>query len=818
MVSLVLLAPLEGWVSPLEEVPDPVFSDKVMGDGLAIDPTNTTVFAPCDGIVATLAKHAVMIRAACGAEILIHVGLETVALAGRGFRQRVGEGQAVKAGDPLLDFDLEFLAAHAKSLISPVIVANGEAFAITRRRGDCEAKVGDVLMELESVAPAGKSSGDASQPASRQVVIAATHGLHARPAALVAASAKPFQAEIMVTAGARQANAKSAMALMTLGTKHGDTLTIAARGADAAQAADAVALAIARLPDEPVIVPVARTVASPQSRSQTIIHGIGAAPGIAVGHIFHLRAADVAVAAEGKGLAHEAAELRRAVSAVKERLQKAAAAGDPAHRGIATAHIALLEDAELQQVALRAIEMGSSAAFAWRQAVRGYVDILRAADDELLRERASDLLDLERQMLGVLTGEGPRPIPPPSAVLVADEIFPSDLLGFQSSRPAGIATSRGGATSHAAILAAGMGIPALVGAGTDLLRAEDGALVVLNADEGWLDLNPGEEARRAAEDSVARAAKRRVEALAMAGQECHTADGVRIEVFANLGKGGAREAVQLGAEGCGLLRTEFLFMDRTAPPDEDEQYTLYKAAAEALGGRELVLRTFDIGADKPAPYLAFPPEENPALGIRGVRTALMRPELLRTQLRAAARVGCKIMLPMIASVDEVVSVRAILDEACRELGVTPPPLGIMIETPASALLADRLARVADFFSIGTNDLTQYTLAMDRGHRDLAARLDALHPAVLRLIAQTVQMATGKPVGVCGGLAAEMPAVPVLLGLGIGRLSVPAGAIPNLKSAIRTLALEDCRAVAEQALTLDSAQTVRAMVRQRFSWC
>ena len=288
-------------------------------------------------------------------------------------------------------------------------------------------------------------------------------------------------------------------------------------------------------------------------------------------------------------------------------------------------------------------------------------------------------------------------------------------------------------------------------------------------------------------------------------------------MFANLGSlSDATFAVAQGAEGCGLLRTEFLFLERDRAPDEREQTDCYQQIATALGGRPLVIRTLDIGGDKPIAYLPLPEEENPALGLRGVRTSLWRPDLLRIQLRAILAVRpqgqCRILLPMITDVEEIRTVRAMIDEIRGELGSRAAVLiGAMIETPSSALLADQIAREVDFLSIGTNDLTQYTLAMDRGHADLAARIDGLHPAVLRLIAMTCEAAGRhqRLVAVCGGLASDPTAVPVLLGLGVGELSVVPSMIPQLKQMISTMTLERCHTLAQHALQLDGAESVRA---------
>jgi phosphoenolpyruvate-protein kinase (PTS system EI component) len=310
-------------------------------------------------------------------------------------------------------------------------------------------------------------------------------------------------------------------------------------------------------------------------------------------------------------------------------------------------------------------------------------------------------------------------------------------------------------------------------------------------------------------------------ARAAAQDDCRMADGTRIEVFANLGGlADARTAMAAGAEGCGLLRTELMFFDRATPPEADEQAAQYQSIAAALAGRPLIIRTLDVGGDKPVAYLDIPAEENPALGLRGIRVGLWQPQLLRTQLAAILRVvpagQCRILLPMIASLAELAAVRAMIDTMRAAMNIEEVVrLGVMIETPAAAVTADLLAAGADFFSIGTNDLAQYTLAMDRGNPLLAPQIDGLHPAVLRLIAQTVRGAAtaARPVGVCGGLASDLAAGPFLIGLGVTELSAVPAMIPELKALIRTLHTDACAALARRALEQTSAQDVRALGRE-----
>jgi len=341
---------------------------------------------------------------------------------------------------------------------------------------------------------------------------------------------------------------------------------------------------------------------------------------------------------------------------------------------------------------------------------------------------------------------------------------------------------------------------------------------VLDAERGALELTPTPARLAAARAEVAAQRARRAAAQAAAQRECRTADGARIEIFANVGSvSEARAAVANGAEGCGLLRTEFLFLDRETAPSEAEQTGVYQAIADVLAPRPLTIRTLDAGGDKPIAYLPLPAEENPALGLRGVRTGLEYPQLLRSQLRAVLAVRprerCRVLLPMITDVAELEAVRVLLEALRAELGGGATQLGVMIETPASALIAGQLAPLADFFSIGTNDLTQYTLAMDRGNPQLAPRLDAVHPAVLRLIAATTEAARahGRFVAVCGGLASDPNAAALLVGLGVHELSAVPAVIPQLKERLGAVTLAACRELAAEALRRDSAAAVRELL-------
>jgi multiphosphoryl transfer protein len=410
----------------------------------------------------------------------------------------------------------------------------------------------------------------------------------------------------------------------------------------------------------------------------------------------------------------------------------------------------------------------------------------------------------------------------PGIVLAAD-LTPADTASLDRELVRGIATAYGAPTSHSAILARSLGIPAAVGLGERLLDVPDGAPLALDGDAGDVVVEPAEDLVR---DYERRSAKREEEARrarASAQRPAQTRDGRRIEVAANVGSPeDVDAAVANGAEGVGLLRTEFLFLERDSLPTEDEQYAAYADMAERLQGRPLILRTLDVGADKPLPYVPRRAEANPFLGVRGIRLGLAQPELLETQLRAALRVAAehplKVMFPMVTTLveyREAVSVLARAREQLRGRGEIPGEMevGIMVEVPAAALAAEAFAAEVDFFSIGTNDLVQYTMAAERGNEAVAGLADGLHPAVLRLIRTVAEAAEahGKWVGVCGELASDPAAVPLLVGLGVSELSVNPPAIPATKEAVRHVNIETAGPLARDAVRLSSAEDVRALI-------
>lgn len=831
---LVLVAPVSGPLVPLEQVPDPVFAGRIAGDGVSIDPTSNQLLAPCDGRVRQVhpSAHALTLEAAEGVELVLHVGLDTVSLRGEGFLAHVRNGDLVRQGQLLVEFAPDHVATRARSLLTQLLAAPSDRVLSVRPRTGFVTGGHDVVMEVVLAgAPAAEAVGPAGPVVvSAPIVVVNATGLHARPAAVLAGAARRFRSDVRLRRGDDEANAKSVTAVMALDVGAGQAVTFRAQGPDAAEALASLGALLASGLGEtgtaaPVPVPdrpAPRPAAGP-GRHPSLLVGVPASPGAALGRVHQHRRADAEVPERGGDEADERHRLDQALEQAKLQLQvlegRLAAEADPARAAIFAAHRELLEDPDLRQAAGRHLHQGRSAAFAWKEAVGAEAARLSSLRNELLAARAADLRDVGRRVLQVLLGAGPEPVAlPEEALVVAEELTPSETAGLDRSRVLGLCTVTGGPTSHVAILARALGVPAVTGLEARVLDLAEGTPALLDGDAGTLRLDPPETEVEALEARQARLRARRAAEAAAAHRQAVTRDGRRVEVAANVGGlAEAEEAVRAGAEGVGLLRSEFLFLDRAEAPSEEEQLETYRGILRALGGRPLVVRTLDVGGDKPLPYLPLPREENPFLGVRGLRLLLDHPGIVRTQVRALLRASVagplSVMVPMVATLAEWRAFRALAEEERACLGVPPVPLGIMVEVPSAALLAEAFAREADFFSVGTNDLTQYTLAMDRGHPRLAAAADALEPSVLRLVAEAARAARahGRWIGVCGGVASDPRAVPLLVGLGVGELSVAVPAVAEVKARVRSLSLATCRDLASRALAATTAAEVRALV-------
>jgi phosphoenolpyruvate-protein phosphotransferase len=666
---------------------------------------------------------------------------------------------------------------------------------------------------------------------SARIVLANPHGLHARPAKVLAQLAKGFDGEVrirLLDSAQPAVSVKSLSKLLGLGARRGQTLELVAEPSIAADALPALLAAIEQglgeevepLPEvaQPAAAVNERDLVAPQPGS--LVQGVAAAPGIACGpaHVCVEREIDYPL--RGESPAQERSKLRQALEAVNADLHTLVQRSDKAIGEIFVTHQEMLADPALSDDVDQRLAQGESAAAAWMAVIEAAARQQEALHDALLAERAADLRDVGRRVLAQLCGVQQTAEPEQPYVLVMAEVGPSDVARLDPARVAGIVTAHGGATAHSAIVARALGIPAVVGAGAAILLLEAGTPLLLDGQRGRVTVAPpADELQRALAERDLRE-QRLQAAWANRHEPAITRDGHAIEVFANIGESsGIDKVVEQGAEGIGLLRTELIFMAHSQAPDVATQEAEYRRVLDGLGGRPLVVRTLDVGGDKPLPYWPIAAEENPFLGVRGVRLTLQRPQVMEDQLRALLRSAegrpLRIMFPMVGQIHEWREAKAMVERLLEEIPVSDLQLGIMVEVPSAALLAPQLAREVDFFSIGTNDLTQYTLAIDRGHPSLSAQADGLHPAVLRLIDMTVRAAhaEGKWVGVCGELAADPQAVALLLGLEVDELSVASRSVAEVKALVRQADYQTARALACEALQQDSAAAVRALVER-----
>jgi multiphosphoryl transfer protein len=674
------------------------------------------------------------------------------------------------------------------------------------------------------------------------LVIRNPTGLHARPARTFVDAAKRFRSSIRVGHGDKLANGKSLTSLLTLGIRSGQTISITIEGTDELTAADALRAAVhaglGEAPCSPAAVPVPalgpsldawRPAACRRAagnldhlaRRARMVTGVPGAPGIVVAPVHQFRHVEISVREAYMGAPAEEARLRSALDAARVQLAtlQARMAGGRAggESMIFAVHADILRDPELLAQVQVNIEVGHSAAEAWQAVIEERARELRDHPNEMEAERASDVRDVGERVLRLLVGLRVPTAPQPDKpyILVGHDLRPSDAAMLDPERVLGFCTAAGGRYAHTAILARALGITAVVSAGPEVLDFPDGTNVILDGRAGTIALAP--DGAQLTRDLVAarEAALRRTASDENAGALALTRDGHRVAVCANVGSvADAHAAAAAGAEGVGLLRTEFLFLSRGTPPQEEEQLAVYREVLRALDNRPVVIRTLDAGGDRCLPYLPLPRGDNPSLGERGVRLWRAHADLVRIQIRAILHASTsgpvRIMLPMITDVAEFRVARWLIETIRAELGIPTVQIGAIVEVPSAAIMAPLLAADVDFLSIGTNDLTQYTLAMDRTHPALSADADGLHPAVLRLIEGTVRAArsAGKPVSICGELGADPDAIPILIGLGVEQLSVSIPCIPFVKDQIRSLDSVHCRRRALRALACETAREVR----------
>jgi phosphoenolpyruvate-protein phosphotransferase/dihydroxyacetone kinase phosphotransfer subunit len=697
---------------------------------------------------------------------------------------------------------------------------------------------GALTAKMSQLEPAPGQDAPLSVPAlpvrdgqTLQLTVRNRMGLHARPAANFVTTAGQYQAKIWVSKGLNQASAKSINQITTLGVRQGDQIVITAVGPDAEAALAALQSLADRnfgAPDDAPMPPEPTPSTLLRAASPGELEGIPASPGIALGPVFLYQSQLPEITVQKvTDAATEWSRLAAAIAATRqdiEALQSEAARQMTTNQAaIFEVHALFLQDpALLEHAKERIFSRQLNAEAAWQAAFEAIADDYRALDDEYLRARAADVLDVgERVLRHLLQVEPPALDLDRPSILVATVLTPSQTARLDPANVLGICTELGGATSHSAILARGLGIPAIVGLHGATTYLPNGQIVAMDGTTGrvWPHPDAAKLSELRAQRDQWRHEQRRIK---LAGQKpAVTQDGQLIEVVANIaGPNDAHTALEYGADGVGLFRTELLFIDRKSPPTEKEQLAAYRRVATNMGQRPLVVRTLDVGGDKPLPYLDVVPETNPFLGWRGIRFCLDHPEIFKAQLRAILRASpgrnLKLMFPMVSTLSELRAAKRVLADVREELQAAnidfdkDMEVGVMIEVPAGVAVADQLAAEVDFFSIGSNDLTQYVMAADRGNDRVSALANALQPAVLRLIQQTVEAAhaAGIRAGLCGELAGNPLATPLLVGLGLDELSMSAPNIPAVKSAIRHLTLAQAREVAAGALALESAEAVQ----------
>ena len=559
------------------------------------------------------------------------------------------------------------------------------------------------------------------------------------------------------------------------------------------------------------------------------IQGISGSRGVAVGNVYRYIQEEIVIPDYTVAEDKVEAEIGKFASAMASTLkqldtirQKALKEMGPEEAAIFEAHMQIAQDPSLSDGIKSLVETShTNVVAATAQTIETFANIFLGMEDPYMRERGADIKDIGDRLMRNMLGMNPRGLSHISGevILVAPDLAPSDTASLDKNVVKGIVTAAGGPTSHAAIMARTLEIPAVMGVG-DIEGFVDGEKAVVLGTEGIVETNPSD-AEWAEYTNQADAYQEELKRLReSANLEAKTTDGHHVELFGNIGKSkDAKHALTMGAQGIGLYRTEFLYMENDELPAEDVQFEEYKKVAEDMQGQPVIIRTMDIGGDKELKCLDLPTEMNPFLGYRAIRISLNRPDIFKVQLRALLRASAfgdiHIMYPMIASVEEVKQANAMLEECKAELTAEGKEfnkaikVGIMIEVPAAAVISPILAKYVDFFSIGTNDLCQYTLAVDRMNESIGSLYQPLHPGVLRLIKHVIDSSheQGKFTGMCGELASDPVATMILLGLGLDEFSMTASSIPLIKKILRSVSKAECEEVANKALSMDTAEEI-----------
>ncbi len=668
-------------------------------------------------------------------------------------------------------------------------------------------------------------------------------GIHARPASYLFQIANKYKAVIKLKKGEKIVNAKSIIAILGLGVKHKEQIQIIATGEDAKEAIDKLVDAINSGMGEQVHnvqtshslnvedshISASASAIVKDFSSEVVLKGVIGSPGLIIGNSYLCLDEEINVVEEDANSENQLILFETSLKALQDNIMEdIVVANQNKHKAkveIFEAHLKILEDNSLIEDAKIIINQDKTAGFAWKSVIAKSIDILNSTGNSLLMERTADLKDLQQRLLKIILGikDNPSTSFPNNSIIIAKDLVPSDIVKFDKN-VVGVVLAFGSSTSHVSLMLRNMGVPTLVVVGESVLYIANSTNIVLNANEGLILVNPSKEKLLEISKTQQELNKIKELNIANAKQDAITLDGKKIKVKGNVSNPiEAKKAYELGAQGLGLLRTEFLFFNSKEPLNLEEQSKIYQEALDSMQGGSITLRTLDVGGDKPLNYIKIGKEDNPILGLRGVRNYSLNMEIFTTQIKAVLSLKplllVNIMIPMVSEISEMIQMREIIEKEKNKLGITEKiSIGTMIEVPSAAILADKFAKYVDFFSIGTNDLTQYTLAMDRGNPNLTARLKNLNPSLLRLIQMTVQggKLSNIPTAVCGAMASEINAIPILIGLGVDELSTSMRSIPDVKALIRSLNYEKCQKVANLALQMESAEQVLDLVKKEFN--
>ncbi len=672
-----------------------------------------------------------------------------------------------------------------------------------------------------------KSATQALLPYHKDIVFTNPQGMHARPATTLVSLVKSLNAKVILqTDSGQQADASKMFEVLGLGLAQNSNIRVLSDNNEALQRVIreiALGLGDDLSQPQPQADVTHQFLWQPQ-QPLTSIQGVGASTGLVMGKVKQHKATDFDIPTAVGTHLEECKLLDSAIEKAKNTIlslmEEDSLGAD--QLAILEVHLTILEDADMIKDTIKEIRTGKNAIMAYKTVSDKRIEELSAVNNSHIAQRASDIRDVRNHVLkAMLNIEDVSTDFDTQVILFAEDLTPSDTMKLSPNTVLGFVTAGGGPTAHSAIVARNMGIPAVVAGGEKVTQIADGTEVILDGLSGIVYLNPSEEDKISAQQAQQGLHEQHLQALKYRKEKGQTQDGKFIEISANINEAeNVAKAVEQGAEGVGLMRSEFLYLSNDHIPTEDEQYEKYSAMAEALGDKPLIIRTLDIGGDKEVDYLGLVKEDNAFLGVRGIRLCLERKDLFIPQLRAICRASLihnniHIMFPMVSKLSDWLRAKELFETIRQDVGSPIIPTGIMVEVPSVALMADELAKHVDFFSIGTNDLTQYTLAMDRMHPVLASQTDAMHPAVLRLIKMTVEAgnAHNKWVGVCGSTAGEIDSAKILVGLGVTELSMSPTQIADIKYNLRQYSLSELQELAKQALVQDSATAVRELLQQ-----